>query len=40
VTAVVEGKDKAAVQTKAADAFLDGVKLTDKAKQLFSRIKR
>jgi hypothetical protein len=40
VTAMVEGKDKEAVQTKAADAFLDGVKLTDKAQETFRRIKR
>ncbi len=40
VFAIVEGKSKEAVTNKQADDFFDTLKLTDKAKTVFRRVKR
>jgi hypothetical protein len=40
VFAVVEGKNKDAVNSKQADAFFDSLKFTDKAKDIFRSVKR
>jgi hypothetical protein len=40
VFAVVEGKTKDAVTSKQADAFFESLKFTDKAKDVFGKVKR